>query len=256
MVRCYVYFMFLLLVMPLTGLAQKSTTEPSPYYLDFNAQSNLSVHDLFSASLNLQYEDRYGRLNELPLTLYNSKHEKVNIYALSKSYGLNHFNIDLGATYDAWTEKEIYTCEIKDETGKNYRILLRKKIPETADPSVSILVNPVHLKCQDLTGNLVDFYASIKDGKAPYTVNWYILNESRQDFLYQPREQSIDRPGNTVIVRVDKNPNYYVMVTVRDACGKEAKQMVYLVCEEKKKKVNTVFVEPLQKLPKQPKTIN
>jgi hypothetical protein len=221
-------------------------------FFDINADEPGTIHPLYSAALNIQYHDMFGQSNEIALTVANAKGEIVSSYALSKTYGINLFKIDLGSLYESWKEKDIYTFSLVDEMGRSRKILLKKSLPLSEEITLGILVNPVHMDCEAMAGNLVDVYGSIEGGKAPYEVNWYIMNEARNEFLYQPREQQIQRPGNTAVIRIDKNPAYHVMMLVRDACGKEQKQMVLVTCTESKKKVNTLFVEPLKKLPEQP----
>lgn len=223
------------------------------YYLDMNKASKETVHTIHDELLAIQYYDSYGQEKELPLKIYNWKREQVATYSLSKEFGLNNFSISLGAAYNAWQEGELYTCEMADESGHRYELILRKLTLKNEPPKVNLLVNPVHLQCKEVAGNLVEFYGEISGGKTPYQVSWYVLNNERTDFLYQPREEVITVPGNTMVIRVDKNPDYYVMLHVRDACGNEQKQMVHLVCQGKKKKINTLFVEPLKELPNKTK---
>lgn len=239
----------ILLISSIHVQAQKHGDLKAAYYFDLNKGNAVTVLDLQEASLNVQYMDRYGKDKELELSLFNWKNEKIAQYALSKTFGMNHFKINIELVFKKWEEGEVYSCRAKDEMGNNYELLLRKNTKTAEAPSVNVFVNPLKLSCKELEGNVVDFYAKISGGKAPYTVNWYIVNETKSDFLYQPREEKIERPGKTMVVKVDKDPSYYVMVLVTDACNKEARQMVYLTCSEKGKKINSVFVEPLKSMP-------
>lgn len=233
-----------------TGTAAVKT----PYYLDLNNADGKTVQTLQDEYLYIQYHDRHGSQPELALHIYNWKHEQVAAYALSKTFGLNHYTITLSNVFPAWKEGEVYSIEATDEARQKYSMPVRKIAPpENAPPEVSIFVNPIHIACADPAGNTVEFYGKIAGGKAPYTVAWYILNDARTGFLYQPREEVIKRPGNTMVVRVDKNPDYYVMLEVKDACGNQQRRMVNLVCEDEKKKINTVFLEsidPVRELPR------
>lgn len=233
----------------LSGYAQQTKTS---YYIDINKAARTVIHTIHDEQLSLQYQDAYGQRNDIPLKVYNWKREQVASYSLSKTYGANYFNIHLGAFFNTWNIGDIYTFEVQDESRHTYELQIRKIAPpEKEKPVVNIFVNPIHLSCKEITGNTVEFYGSITGGKAPYKVNWYVLNESRTDFLYQPREEVIERPGNTMVIRVDRNPAYYVLLHVRDACGNEQKQMVTLVCNNNRRKVNTLFVEPIEQLPPQ-----
>jgi hypothetical protein len=241
---------FLLCLSPLWCVGQLTSMQEKPaYYLDMN-RGGQAVHDIQSEFLNIQYHDFYGRKPEILLDLLNEKRERAAQFVLSKQYGLNHFRINLGAAYASWPKGAIYSCRVTDEKGKRMELLLRRSLDDSEKPEISIFVNPIDLACEaEPSGHLVDFYGSITGGKAPYSVSWYVMNESRSVLLYQPRIETIERPGNTVTTRIDEQPPYYVVAIVKDACGKEDMQMVQLVCEDAKKKINSVFLEPLRQIP-------
>lgn len=245
------FWIFLpLLLLIQRGGAQSFDTkgEKHPYYINLN-EAGTEVYDVHDGLLSIQYEDRYGKSADLLLTVYNWKREVVGKYMLKKQYGLNYFNIQLsdGGTV---ASGETYRCLVSDENGNKYEIFFKLlPPPDKSAPVVNIIVNPISFKCGDPLRNVVEFYGDIKNGKAPYKVDWYVMNSARTEFLYQPRNEAIERPGHTTVVRVEKNPEYYVMLHVKDACGQEARQMVLLTCTEKKRKIHTVFVEPLRKLP-------
>lgn len=230
------------------GQIRDDKADKVPYYIDFN-QSTEKIFEIQEGLLSLQYDDKFGKANKLSLKIYNWKRELVTTYSLNKVFGLNHFNIQLEKDLTLELGK-VYACEATNEVGKHYQVFFRP-IPslEVEPPTIGILVNPVSFDCADPTANVVEFYGDIKNGKAPYTVSWYVLNNTRTAFIYQPKNETITRPGNTTIVRVDKSPDYYVMLLVKDACGAESRQMVHLTCGDKKKKINTVFVEPMNFLP-------
>lgn len=229
----------------------------TPFYFNINTALPTVIHEVQDEHLHLQYHDRYGQQAEITLHVYDWKHEAAATFQLSKTYGLNYYSIGLASFYGAWKEGEIYTFALEDESQHTYTLYVRKVGPPKKEkPAVNIFVNPVHLECSALTGNVVEFYGGISGGKPPYKVSWYVMNEHRTDFLYQPREEVIERPGNTMVIRVDKNPDYYVMLQVRDACGNEEKQMVNLLCEDGKKQIHTLFVEPLKQPPLQPRIGN
>lgn len=222
----------------------------SSYYINVN-RTRAEVYDVYDDLLSLAYDDRYGQAADIPLTLYNWKHEKVGQYRLQKSYGLNHFNIALNGA--ALALDETYCGQLIDEGGRRYELFFKRRAPPEADaPQVSILVNPVSFECGNPTQSLVEFYGQIQAGRAPYEVNWYVMNPARTAFLYQPRDASLAHAGATPVVQVEHLPDYYILLNVRDACGREAQQMVYLTCSRKKGKVHTVMVEPLKKLPTVP----
>lgn len=220
------------------------------YFINLNQLEEKVVHEIQHEVLSIQYRDNYAKEQALPLTIYNWKREKVATFSLAKSYGLNYFNINIAAIFNAWEEGSIYSCEFSDESGHVYRLLVKKiPPPEMESPEVNIFVNPLHLGCLDETGSVVEFYGQVEGGKAPYKVNWYVMNDQKTQFLYQPREQFIEKAGQTMVIQVDHDPSYYVLLSVQDACGNEQERMVYLLCQEEEKKINTLFVEPLREFP-------
>lgn len=244
-----------LFVMGWATAIQAQELKKASYYLNVNAGGGGQIHDISDEKLSIQYNDAYGRWKEIPLKVYDWKRNLVTTLNLDKAYGLNSYVFNLKAVYGAWEMDEVYTCELKDESGRKYELRIRLvPPPEELGPQVSILVDPEHPGCEDaLSFNLVKFYGDVKGGKAPYTVNWFVVNDSRTDFLYQPREELIASPGKTSVIAVDKNPAYYVMLQVKDACGNVKEGIVYLTCEENRKKINTIFVEELKSpLPNSP----
>jgi hypothetical protein len=222
--------------------------ESTPYYVNVNSANPNKVHEVQNKTIALQYYDYNGQWPTVPLTIYDWKRNKVAQLKLSKVYGLNNFIIKLEEVQASWQLNEVYTFELTTENGRKHELLVKLiPAPEKVAPEVDIIINPVQFKCDALSAKLMEFYGEIKGGKAPYTTRWFVLNDQRDDFLYQPREEKIASAGQTMVVRVDKSPDYYVMLYVTDACGNTQKKMVQVVCEEGKKKINTIFVEPLNK---------
>lgn len=218
----------------------------TPYYINLNASDGAKTHEITDETLALQYTDAYGRWPEIPLKITDAEGKPVATVSLGKVYGLNSFVVALKDIYSDWKNDHTYFCTLKDEQGKIYELPFRLvEAPEKPGPAVSIVVSPEQMSCDDLSFSVVKFYGDIKGGKAPYQVNWYVLNNERTDFLYQPREQILEASGTTPVITVDKTPDYYVVLYVKDACGNEEQSIVQLVCEDKRKKINTIFVEQL-----------
>jgi hypothetical protein len=244
----------LILAVAVLGYAFTATAQEdfkkTPYYISLNDADGNRVHEISNETLSLQYSDAYGKWNDIPLKIYNWKREPITTLNLDKAFGLNSFVIDLKSVHSDWELNTIYTCELIDESGRKYSLPIRLvPPPETKDPEVSIFVNPLNIECNGLSEDVVEFYGEIKGGKAPYTVSWFILNSARADFLYQPLEEIIKMSGKTSVVTVDQNPDYYVVLFVKDACGGSQQKVVNLVCEERRKKINTIFVEELASPP-------
>jgi hypothetical protein len=229
-----------------TVKGQSPDPKDMPYYISLNTSDGTRIHDIYDDVLGLQYHDMYGQWKNIPLKIYDWKRNLVITLDLDKTQGINNFTINLKEIYNGWRLNEIYSCELNDEQGENYMLPIRMVSPSNEKiPVINILVNPLQMKCDDLSQNVVEFYGEIQGGRAPYTISWFVLNENRTDFLYQPREEIISTAGKTTVIRVDKNPDYYVVLYVKDACGHIQEKIVNLVCEDSRKKINTLFVEEL-----------
>lgn len=248
LLKCLILFSFvtawLFLSIPLH--AQENKEKQTPYYIDVNKADKTTIQEIHNGLLHLKYHDAFGNDKEAVLVVFNWKIEKVATYQLEKAFGLNYFTINIESLLHDTREGDVLICKMKDEGGHQYEFLIKKVAPpKIEDPIVSIFVNPLQVDCELMMGNYVEFYGKIEGGKAPYKTNWYILNEKRNDFLYQPRSEVIEQPGKTMVIQVDKDPDYYVLLHVKDACGNEVEQMVYLVCRKSEKKINTIFIEPI-----------
>jgi hypothetical protein len=228
------------------GFAQPGNKEQIPYYININ-QADVSItHAISDNQLHLEYYDAYGTEKEFIFRMYDWKRSLVATLKMDKSFGHNSYSIDLNEVYSGWELNKTYSGETKDEAGNVYKLPIRLiPPPKKDDPYVNIMVNPMEVGCTEFSQSLVEFYGDVQGGKAPYTVKWFVLNKSRTDFLYQPKEEVVNQEGKASVIRVDKNPEYYVVFYVKDACGNEQKRIVNLVCEKKKKKINTLFVEEL-----------
>jgi hypothetical protein len=227
----------------------------APYYIDFNSAAKSSLFQITAEYLHIQYRDIYGSAKTIPLTIFNWKHEKVAEITLAKEFGLNHFEVDLKKYASTFSKDEIYTCDLVDEKGKVYSAAIRYAPAAKIEISLEIFVRPVQLQCGNSLGeNMVEFYGNIGGGKAPYEARWYVLNDKRTEFLYQPKEVTIDRPGNTSSIQVDKSPEYFVLLYVKDACGNEQKKTVQVTCEAGQKKINTLFLQYLNSTPLSPQS--
>lgn len=216
----------------------------TPYYIGINNAESSKVYEIQEGLLNLQYEDRIGISKEIRLQIYNWKLEKAGTFVLEKTFGLNNYTIDLIKKLSVLEGEKNYHCTLEDESGNQYKWSFKNIVPlKSEDLQINILVKPVRVACSDHFGNLTELYGQISNGKAPYSVRWYVLNQQKTDFLYQPKEEQIDSPGKTAVIEVDKTPSYYVIMDVTDACGTNLRQMVLLDCEKNKKTIHTIFVE-------------
>jgi hypothetical protein len=245
MLRETLYIVLIQLGFVLGCIAQPSANNEKPvYYHNINLNSS-QAGLIFEPKLNIQYYDSYGEKESLSLKVYNTRREPVGEYSVHKDFGANYYTIQIESIFASWPVDEMYSIELTNEVNA-VNVLLLKKIapPKVEGPQVNILVNPIRMKCEKSEPGTVEFYGQISGGKTPYTTNWYILNQSRTNLMYQPRQDVIVRPGNTPVVTVDATPEYVVVLNVVDACGNEATQQVVVTCDTKEKKINTLFIEP------------
>ena len=241
---CFFFALAFLIIGSSRFHAYAQTGEKHSYYINLNEADGQHVHVITDRTLSLHYFDAYGRWKNIPLQIYDWRRNLVATLSLDKAFGLNSFVVDMDNIYSDWGLNKVYTCRLKDESNQVYELPVKLVAPpEMPNPLVDIIVNPLEVKCDDLSQNVVDFYGKIEGGKPPYTVNWFIVNNDRTKFLYQPREEWIEQPGKTMVVTVDQNPDYYVLLYVKDACGGLGKKAVNLVCHDKRKRINTLFVE-------------
>lgn len=241
----------LLLIGSVTAVAQPAVTSAATinnhYYVDLTT-SNLSiVSEVQNSLLSLKYHDRFGEDKEVVLKFYDWKQTETARVTVTKSFGLNYYNINLKSIGGSWDNDVTYTCALSDEAGNDHSALFRlTDSVKRKELVLNIFVNPLRVECKDLSKeNVVYYYGQISGGKSPYEVTWFIINKYKTNLLYQPREEMIIRPGSTAMITLTDIPDYFVLMKVKDACGNEGQQMVQLVCQDEREKVNTLFVEPL-----------
>jgi hypothetical protein len=214
-------------------------------YLTINDASPAVVHRVSSNELNLEYHDTYGSKPELPLIIKDWKGQTVAAMNLVKSFGLNHFEIDLNTQYSGWEIEKTYIAETRNEGGKVFQLAFYLAEIISGEVTANIVVNPLEYSCNRLKQSVVEFYGDINGGQAPYTVQWYVLSKDRTEFINQPKKEIITDNDKSTLITVDQKPEYNVVLYVKDACGKEDKKIVNLSCPSKKKKINTFFVEEM-----------
>jgi hypothetical protein len=221
-----------------------------PYYINVNTADRTMTYDIQEGLLHFQYEDKHGSWKKMKLQVRNWKFEPVGTFEMDKTFGLNHYTIDLRERIAGLENNQDYFCSITDEGG-NVHEWKFKSIPpvKSTDLIAAIRMNPVRVECSKESGNLAEFYSEIKNGVAPFTVHWYVMDMTMNNFLYQPREEKLRTATSGSMIQVDKAPGYYVILDVTDACGTNTRQMVYLDCEQLKKKTNTVFLQQPSRIP-------
>jgi hypothetical protein len=218
------------------------------HYIDVNKVEKTDVFEIVDGILSLQYQDNFGQSKDFELKVYTWQMKPAAIFSLDKSFGLNNYNIDLNNNFALEADMS-YLCQLKNENGDLYEWYIRASSKKTPDLTLSIIVNPLQLNCKGIDGNLVEFFGLVSDGRPPFTIRWYVMNSAKSDFLYQPKEETVKELGKTAAIQVDKAPSYYVVFDVTDACGLTGRKMVFMQCDDTKKGVNTLFVEPLPNVP-------
>lgn len=227
------------------------STHPSirsgSYYINLNEESiGYVVHEVIDTMLSLKYEDRAGVNKVLPLAIVNWRNELVGNFNLSKTSGLNYYDIDMKKFSKAWEYNTIYHCRYIDDEETEHDVSFKILEPAKKEaPSVSIFVNPINTQCDNVSKSYIAFLGEIKGGKAPYKLTWYVLNKNQSDLLFIPKEQFLNAAAQSPMISVDAFLDYYVVLNVEDACGTTGKQMVHVRCEEEGENHNTIFLQPL-----------
>jgi hypothetical protein len=235
----------LLLAIPWGLQAQEDS---NPFYINVSEAQPNKVYEILTDLLALEYHDYTGASKEMALSVYDWHRVLKGQVKLSKSFGLNTFKINLSKLGGDWEFDQVYTLVFTEGNNRLKEIFVKRLTRDNlTPPTVDILVNPIQFKCEGLLPNLVDYYGVISGGRAPYQIQWFVLNGQRTDFLFQPREEKIEAAGKTMVVSVDKSPEYYVLLYVTDACGNQGKKMLQVTCNTPTKNISTIFVEPLNK---------
>ncbi len=215
-----------------------------PYYINANAADRTMTYDIQEGLLHFQYEDKHGSWKKIRLNVRNWKFETVGIFEMDKNFGLNHYTIDLRERITGLENDHDYFCTMVDEGGDTHEWKFKNIPPvKSLELNAFIRMNPVRVQCSKESGNLAEFYSEINNGTAPFTVRWYVMDMTMNNFLYQPREEKLRTARSGSMIQVDKAPGYYVILDVTDACGTNTRQMMYLDCEQLKKKTNTIFIQ-------------
>lgn len=217
-----------------------------PMYINVNTAFKSTVYPIYQEKMGILFTDNLGRTDNFSLLLFNQRNQLISTFTLDKTLGLNQYVINLADNTLNLSSDEIYVCRITDDNGRKYEWRIKKTAPEIESPVAGILVNPKAVKCTASTSNQIEFYSSLNNGRAPYQVSWYVLNDKRNALLLQPREETLQSLDQVSMIIIDQDPAYYVALHVTDACGNVDTRMVYVTCEKNEKKISTVFIDPLQ----------
>jgi hypothetical protein len=215
-------------------------------YINLNKLNEGKVIDLYDSIICFEYEESKVKEQSFEMLFLDWESNKIAGVKLVKKYGLNTYKLDL-TQLGIKFEKQVFTARVLSGDGKHMDFIFRLVPPPVFEkPLIDIYVNPITMKCDSVGGNLVEFYGEIKGGKAPYNINWQVLDESQSNQLYKPKNVVIKEKGYTPSIQVDKLPSYVVLLHVKDACGVESKQAVSITCTKNKDKSNSIMYQPIQ----------
>lgn len=237
-------------ILSLAVLAQEPASPDiqlaKPYYINANEAARETVFDIHDNTFGVLYTDQHGVSSTIELQIHNSRLELVGRFVLDKVPGSNQYTVDMSKLGMEVEAGATYYCSMTDESGKQYRWMVRLAERPVTELVVSLSAHTRQLACGQPVGNLVEFTGTVTNGSGPYSFSWYVLDESKSNFVYQPRNENVaNKDGGSAIV-VDKSPGYYVLLDVSDSCNGKGRKMLYISCVKKRKKINTLFVEPLQ----------
>lgn len=236
------------LTLQVVSYAQTSIPEAAVkqhVYIDINGTSPSDVFDVKDNVMSFQYVDKSGIENNIALFVYNWKSDLLMSYVLNKELGLNQYTVALEEAGIDLSNGEIYRCELKDGVGNDFQWSIQLIRPKLQEIKLSIVAKPIDLDCsKGRRESIVEYYSDVTGGSGAYDLSWFVLNEAGNKLLFQPREAKVDQNASSMIT-VDKPLNYKVMLTAVDGCGNTAQKMVSVTCQDKKKKINTIFVELL-----------
>lgn len=225
-------------------MAQKAQPVSDAYYIDFSKQYS-EVYEIKGEHISLQY-DTNDDANEWVLELYNWKREKLCNIKLDRQYGLNHYHIALADLGVAWQYDQVYSLETQEASLSKNRVFFKILSPiATKEPVFSIVSNPLELSCVSGSQTTIEYYAQVTKGRSPYELSWYVFNESRTELLFQPAFEALDEAGASSMISIDHALAYYVLLKVKDVCGNEQQQMIFVNCKESDPAVNTLFFEKI-----------
>ena len=216
-----------------------------PYLIDVNKADKSQVFEIKDNVMGILYLDGGSSSGEISMKIYTWDNKLTGNFLLDKNPGQNQYTIDLNEINLSLNTKEIYTCRLINGLGNEYTWYIKGVIPKKKVIDADIRVNTVKLTCNQDFGNLMEFYGVIKGAVAPYSISWFVMDTGRNSFLFQPKNDIVEKSGKVSMIEVDKKPGYYVVMDVTDACGNNTKKMVYVSCQETKKKINSIFAEPI-----------
>jgi hypothetical protein len=219
------------------------------YYININQVSSQEVINIFNSVLSFDYYCAEGDGEILTLTIKDWKQKPIASYRLKATLGLNQFLVDLENSAARLEDGGIYNCVLKQGgIGKKPITWSIQQAPLAKVDSLIVQIQslPKIMNCSDLNEpNLIEFYGQVTGGTAPYTLNWYVTDENKTNFLYQPKEDVLPTTRTISMISVDKNPQYTVLALVTDACGRTGYHATVVGCAKKKKTIHSIFINPL-----------
>jgi len=218
--------------------SQEVSPKKSVYYFDVT-EPDAQVHSVYERSLNIEYNDIYGMQKSLVLQVFDKTQQMAGQYQLDKTFGMNHYRLNA----ESFSEDEVYRGVFTDEGRKEHKFYFKPEPPEEREgPPIDIVSLPVNFSCAEGSPKIIDYYGEISGGVSPFEIDWFIVNQNKTDFLYQPLHILAKELGKTSVITADAAPPYYVVMAVKDFCGGESKKVLLVECDASEKQIHTLFI--------------
>jgi len=228
---------------------KEATEEAIPYYINLEKNhKDQFVYEINGQQLFLQYHCLEDLSKEMDLAIYNWKQEKVQTIQIDRQYGVNHYHLPLADLGVSWEYESIYRLEILEKNKTISSVLFSIPVPEeTIEPVFQVISNPLKVSCLPGSEAVIEYYTDVQKGRGPFSVSWYVMDETHSKLLYQPTFQELADTESSAQITVDHPLAYYLIVLVRDICGNEQQQVIYTQCDEEAEPVvHSLFLEGLE----------
>lgn len=232
-----------------------SHTQRDAYYGTLSKSANHTAVSTSGDSLHI-------RLSGIALQglafceLHDPSAQESYYFGLRLPGGRAHYLLDMSAEYlssQGFLPKEgqVYYLRATLPNGHGERML---KLKYTAIPHVEGDIVPVanYIDCGHSGATEIEYFPSILDGTAPYTVDWHVSSTPYAEDAWMSKSSSIpdksdtrhpdfgdiDPAGASILVGADLG--YYLLLKVTDACGKVSEKVVHTQCQPSQQGSHTV----------------
>jgi len=188
--------------------------------------------------LHVKYREQYRKevsaADKIEGAIYDWRKNRLATIKLNRAFGMNHYSIDLSKLCgNLKPSKEYYIFEIMDENADIFSVLFQYTIDDT-QLQTGILMNPILWNCGVENGNEIEYVGNIEGGTAPYTVTWHVSTSPNKEDAFRTEVKEQKKQQKSSITVYDQ-PGYYVIMEVKDSCGKVGEKVAQIQCQGKKK---------------------